>query len=55
MKVILEIKRPVPVRELAAITDALIAIYGDGLRMMQSGPYLQIIQLDLPDVSESSE
>jgi len=40
--VLLEIKRPVPVAELAAITDALIQLHGKDLLMRQEGSYLQI-------------
>lgn len=40
--VLLEIKRPVAVAELAAITDALIQFHGKDLLMRQEGPYLQI-------------
>lgn len=41
-RVLLEIKRPVPVVELAAISEALTRLHGKGLLMRQEGPYLQI-------------
>jgi len=41
-RVLLEIKRPVPVAELAAISEALTRLHGKGLLMRQEGPYLQI-------------
>jgi hypothetical protein len=42
--ILLEIKRPVPIAELAAITDALTRLHGPALLMRQSGPYLQIFK-----------
>lgn len=43
--VVLEIKLPVPVQELAAISDALGKIHGKGkLFMRQVGPMLQIVK-----------
>jgi hypothetical protein len=41
--IVLELKLPVPVKELAAITDALCKIHGKGsLIMRQVGSMLQI-------------
>ena len=42
-EVVIELKLPVPVKELAAITDALCGIHGKhSLFMRQVGPMLQI-------------
>lgn len=43
-KIVLEIKLPVGVQELAAIGDALAKIHGDDLLIRQSGPLLQIFK-----------
>jgi len=41
--IVLELKLPVPVKELAAVTDALCKIHGkDRLFMRQVGPMLQL-------------
>lgn len=43
--IVLELKLPVPVKELAAVTDALCKIHGKNtLFMRQVGPMLQIFK-----------
>jgi hypothetical protein len=42
-RIILEIKLPVPVKELAAVVDALAKLHGRGnVYMREAGPMLQL-------------
>lgn len=49
--IILEIKLPVPVRELAAISRAITEIHGKDVFMRQAGTHLQLYKTS-PDAGD---